>query len=137
MERNDEYETLKEEYQGTQVYDDFVSFMDFLNPDWRKEKELGEWAPEFCLNYIQEYESLLEDEDIQIPFKAWLAEQYQDICERYDNTKSTYQTERLQNLFSQIDQEIESRINELTETEYDLQFELLRKKDDEKTYLNF
>jgi len=137
MERNEDYELLREEYEGTQVYEDFVSFMDFLNPDWRKEKELGEWAPEFCLNYIQQYENLLEDEDIQISFKSWLAEQYKEISEEYDNSKSRYQTVRLQNLHSVIDQEIEANVDELTQVEYDRQFELLLKKDDERTYLNF
>jgi hypothetical protein len=140
MEMNEDYELLKEEYQGTQVYEDFVSFMDFLNPDWRKEKELGEWAPEFCLGYIHEFESVQEeadDADTKISFKAWLAQQYLDICERYADSKNGYQSVRLQNLYSEIDQEIEANDNELTQAEYDLRFELLRKKDDEKIYLNF
>lgn len=139
MERNDEYETLKEEYEGTQVYDDFVSFMDFLNPDWRKEKELGDYAPEFCLYFINTYVDLVDENATELPFKSWLVSEYDDICGQYEKFKDSYQSARLMNLHSEINQEIESDISndKLSIEEYDKKYDLLREKFDQRIYLDF
>ena len=134
-----DYDLLKATYKGTQILAEFTAFMHILNADWRKERELGAYAPEFCLYFIKQYESLVDDQAVDETFKSWLAKEYNEIRTRYEDFKSSYQSARLVNLHSEIDDEITSNISNdnLTEDEYNTLFESIRKRLDEQVYLDF
>ena len=83
------------EYRNTEVYQEIVLFLNDFNADWRKKKELGEYAADFILQIIKEFEEEQEDENES--FIQWLTNIYEETADRYATTKSNYQFARAMN----------------------------------------
>ncbi|MER0441571.1 hypothetical protein [Emticicia sp. W12TSBA100-4] len=123
------------EYRNTDIYREIVLFLNDFNADWRKKKELGEYAADFILRIIKEFEEEKEDENL--PFVQWLTNIYEEIADRYASTKSNYQFARA------MSQDIKSLMEECTtdddflEDEFEKAYEKYKKEDDETVYLFF
>lgn len=88
------------------IYKEIVLFLDDFRPDWRKNKGLGYYAPEFILNVIEEFEcnfyynnpyrcgeqyELFEDPNKpNLAFRNWLKEMYEYIDEMYSSYSNDY-----------------------------------------------
>ena len=123
------------EYRNTEVYQEIVLFLNDFNADWRKKKELGEYAADFILRIIKEFEEEQEDENDS--FIQWLTNIYEETADRYATTKSDYQFAR------GISQDIKALMEEFTtdedflEDEFEKAYEKYKKEEDETVYLFF
>lgn len=152
-----ENEDLVELYErmedGDGTYEEIAEYFDNHIPDWRKNKGLGQWAPEFITGYWDQYESYQgemdeleegyeEDEEEEdgnqeksereerMSLFEWLEDMKEDILRSYERTQSSYQVVR-----NDLEYERYLEDSGLEDTD-ELRAEF-SKEDDEEVYLGF
>lgn len=81
------------ELKDSEIYQEIVLFLDDFKHEWRKNKELGSYAPEFILRIIEDFKEGYQ-EVIENSFKEWLVAMFEEFADRYENTKSNFQFAR-------------------------------------------
>lgn len=79
VDSNEEYVRLYDYSLNSDIYDEIRDYLDIAHPEWRKNKELGRYLPEFYLSIIDMYEG---SEDEYTP-KEWLARMYEETEYEY------------------------------------------------------
>jgi hypothetical protein len=138
------------ERQGEPIYKEIVLFLNDFNPDWRMNKELGEYAPEFILDIMNEFKEFKEEEEendeanyTKKDFISWLTEIYEDIGGNYNSTKFSYQRARTasdtpKEYKAFREQYMEEAYVDVTDEEEVVNFyQKYIKEDDESVYLFF
>lgn len=120
-------------YRHTELYQEIVLFLNDLNADWRKNKELGEYAADFILRIIQAF----EQEPNNHTFVEWLHAIYEEIADRYSTTKSNYQLSRSSQTDLHALLEVYTTEDDFLEEAFEQAYEKSKKEDDEKVYLSF
>ena len=120
------------EYRNTDIYREIVLFLNDFNADWRKKKELGEYAADFILRIIKEFE---QENDLSV---EWLSTIYEEIADRYSTTKSNYQFARMYDIESFL-HEFQWRqcLDETQGVDFEEACQKYQKDDDEKICLSF
>ncbi|MDT8394484.1 MAG: hypothetical protein RQ761_11610 [Bacteroidales bacterium] len=135
MEENDDYASLFNNYLDSSIYNEIRSFLDISHPEWRKNKNLGEWAPEFIIQIINTWEDLEEE----MSTKEWLAEMYSDISSEYNSFCGSYQ--RYRNMYNQISKAFEQQCGTIRDfdsiEEWEKAYDDFKQKDDEEEYWVF
>lgn len=122
------------EYRNSEIYREIVLFLNDFNADWRKKKELGEYAADFILRIIKEFE---EDDDDESSVQ-WLTNIYEEIADRYSMTKSNYQFARLYDIESFFKEfKWKECIDETQGVDFEEACQKYQKDDDEKICLSF
>ena len=103
---NEDYEMIMNEYSGTELFSEVIHALNWLFPDWKMNKELGESSPEFVLTIIHAVEDCYE-ESLQI---EWLILLYDEILELYPKTKLFHK--------DSFEQQISNEIFNLSEDEF-------------------
>jgi hypothetical protein len=150
-----ENEDLVELYErmedGDGTYEEIAEYFDNHIPDWRKNKGLGQWAPEFITDYWREfdtYNELIDEEEreaaeeeederreieLRKTLSEWLEDMKNHIIYDYNNKQSTYQYIRLKNFYNEYEEYLSD--NGLRDTKKSLA--AFEKEDDEKICLVF
>jgi len=123
---HEDYYTLIEEYNETEIYKEIIHFMYLAFPDWTSNNGIGGWAAEFVLTSIRNLEHVYEDEQMSSSDK--LKDIYTTLVDDYDDFKSMYslsQGTRIVDVFEyECECEIES-ISHLEKKSYDLEWDKL------------
>jgi hypothetical protein len=127
------------EYRNTEVYQEIVLFLNDFNADWRKKKELGEYAADFILQIIKEFEEEQEDENES--FIQWLTNIYEETADRYATTKSNYQFARAMNEQFEMERFLDDyqwqKYKKKHNDDFDTAYEKYKKEDDDTVCLSF
>lgn len=128
------------EYRNTEIYKEVVLFLNDFNSDWRRKKELGEYATDFILQIIKEFEEEQEDENQS--FVQWLTNIYEEIANRYATTKSNYQFARTMAEQYEMERFLDEyqwkkHAKKIQVEDFDTEYEKYKKDDDETIYLFF
>jgi hypothetical protein len=125
-------------YKDSEVYKEIVLFLNGFEPEWRKNKELGEWAPEFCLHYINLYEDALSDRKNQ-SFADWARGLSKEISKHYSRAKEGYQSARETGLINSFHDFLERKYGqeEVDDDVYEEEYARYCKEDNEKIALTF
>ncbi len=121
------------EYQNTEIYQEIVLFLNDFNSEWRKKKELGEYAADFILRTIEAF----EQKSSNLTFVTWLSLLYEEIADRYRTTKINYQLARNDNQDLQSLIEAYTTEDDFLEEAFERAYEKNKKEDDEKVCLSF
>lgn len=124
------------EYRNSEVYREIVLFLNDFNADWRKKKELGEYAAGFVLEVVKEFE------DKNQPFIYWLTMIYEEIADRYSTTKSNYQFARTMAEQYEMERFLDEYqwkkyAKKIQVADFDTEYEKYKKDDDETVCLSF
>ncbi len=134
QEGNEDFIRLFENYLHSEIYLEIKEFLNIAHPNWRKNKELGSWAPEYILQIID----LWSDEESERPFCQWLTCIYQELDASYFNYKNDFQATRRDELRKIFEQEEGDNFNGIyTWAEYDKLFDDFVKKNDEEIVWSF
>lgn len=128
------------EYRNTDIYREIVLFLNDFNADWRKKKELGEYAADFILRIIKEFEEEQEDENQS--FVQWLTNIYEEVADRYADTKSNYDFAKTMNEQYEMEHFIDlyqwQKMEKKHEVDdFDTAYKKYKKEEDETVYLFF
>jgi 5'(3')-deoxyribonucleotidase len=130
---NEDYATLYNSYLNTEIYNEIRGFLDIAHPEWRKNKNLGKWAPEFILSIINMWEDREEDET----YKDWLKTLYEETDSDYSSYCSDYQSVRSNELEREFQQEFGYVEDYDTYEEYEEAYKVYKLKNDEEEYWMF
>jgi hypothetical protein len=135
--KNENFAELSQ-YKDSEVYKGIVAFLNDFNPEWRKNKELGESAPAFCLHYINLYEDTLKAHGKR-SFTDWSKDRARDIAKHYSRAKAEYQAARETALINSFHDFLERKYgqDEVDDDVYEEEYEKYCKEDDEKISLTF
>jgi hypothetical protein len=143
------------EMKDDDTYKEIVLFLDDFKPEWRKNKELGNKAPEFILSIIDDFENNFDydenyaDEDIDeedadgneenepiLTFKEWLHKMYDHIADQYNFYSGDYDVE-----IDEVDQVLKGQGIEEEDEKYmekwSAENKILLKEKGEEIYLFF
>lgn len=56
------YYRVMEEYSGTNIFNETISFMNLTFPDWKSHNGIGYWAAEFIYERLENFNEILDDE---------------------------------------------------------------------------
>lgn len=121
------------EWRNSKIYKEIILFLNDFNADWRKKKELGEYASEFILRIIEEY----ENEETEQFFVEWLTLIYREIADRYVITKSNYQFARVMREDTRELIEEYTTDDDFMEEEFEKAYKKLKKEEDDTICLFF
>lgn len=124
------------ELKDSEIYQEIVLFLNDFKYEWRKNKELGSYAPEFILRIIEDFKEGYE-EDNENGFKEWLVDMFEEVADRYENTKSNFQFARAMNESHSFESYYEANQVDNIKNDFDLLYAKFQKEDDEKSYLLF
>lgn len=96
---NEDMVLLYEEWSETPYLKELFVLLTDFQPEWNKEKELGNWAAEFILDLLEEAENEIEEMDPQRRVKH-LKEM---IEERYEDFRNSHQFVRVNNVAIQAE----------------------------------
>ncbi len=124
------------ELKDSEIYQEIVLFLNDFNLEWRKNKELGSYAPEFILRIIEDFKEGYE-EDNENGFKEWLKAMYEEVADRYENTKSNFQFARAMNESHSFESYYETNQDDNKKNDFDSLYAQFQREDNEKVYLFF
>ena len=134
QEENEEMVRLYETFYQTNIYNEIINFLDIAHPEWRKNKELGESAPEFILHII----AMCEDQEYESSTVEWLTSLYEEIASEYERSKSFNQSTRDTSLIKEFISERAIEEDDFyIEDKYQKQYEKFKLKDNEEVYWPF
>lgn len=120
---NDDYEILRNEYSGTELFTEVIHFLDWFFPNWKTNRGLGEGAPEFVLTTIRSTEDHFYDSS---QMEA-LRNLYLEIIDAYPTSKSFFNDGFTQSCHTHLgdlsDDEFEDLFGKLPEDMSKIEFE--------------
>lgn len=83
--KHEDYILLQNEYFDTEIFKEIVHFMDMAFPEWKSNKGIGFYAPEFVLTTIQNCDYLIEAETLNLNLL------YAELVLEYPKSKASYE----------------------------------------------
>lgn len=96
---NEDMVLLYEEWSETPYLRELFALLTDYQPEWNKEKELGNWAAEFILDLLEEAENEIEEMDPQRRINHFR----EMIEERYEDFRNSHQFVRVNNVAIQAE----------------------------------
>ncbi len=124
------------ELKDSEIYQEIVLFLNDFNHEWRKNKELGSYAPEFILRIIEDFKEGYKEEN-ENGFKEWLMAMFEEVADRYENTKSNFQFARAMNESRSFESYYETNQVDNKKNDFDSLYSQFQREEDEKSYLFF
>lgn len=124
------------ELKDSEIYQEIVLFLNDFNREWRKNKELGSYAPEFILRIIEDFKEGYEEVN-ENSFKEWLMAMFEEVADRYENTKSNFQFARVMNESHSFETYYEANQVDNIKNDFDSLYAQFQRDEDEKFYLFF
>lgn len=82
--KHEDYILLQNEYFNTEIFEEIIHFMDMAFPEWKTNKGIGMYAPEFVLTTIYNCDYLTEAETLDLNLL------YAELVLEYPKSKAQY-----------------------------------------------